>query len=162
MRNPCQEVLGEALFYDEDYALTMFSASCGGCSANCYEIFYQDVPYLRSVPSDWDGAYDPHFGTVTYVSSADMKRRIESRFGIKLSDDPSQWIQPEYSDSTGYVTYVNIDNQKTVRGYDFKLAMDLKSSKFNIFYTPRPDGEPIPNGTSKPRVVDNDYGIKYL
>ena len=132
----CQEVLGEALFYDEDYALTMFSASCGGCSANCYEIFYQDVPYLRSVPSDWDGAYDPHFGTVTYVSSADMKRRIESRFGVKLSDDPSNWIQPLYSEETGYVTDVCIDGQMWVKGYNFSLSMGIKSPKFNVSFTP--------------------------
>lgn len=161
----CAEVLGQALYYDGDFALTMFSASSGGITANCNEVFWADLPYLRSVSSDYDAAYDPHYGTVTYIDDFQLRNMIQSAYGIKLSDDPSQWIQPEYSDSTGYVTYVNIDNQKTVRGYDFKLAMDLKSSKFNIFYTPRPDGEPIPNGTSKPRVVDNDYiptpGILY-
>ena len=132
----CEEVLGEALFYDEDFALTMFSASSGGCSANCYEVFYQDVPYLRSVESDWDGAYDPHFGTVTYISAADMRNRIQSRFGITLSDDPSNWIQPVYSEETGYVTDVCIDGQMWVKGYAFSLPMGIKSPKFNVSFTP--------------------------
>ncbi|MCQ2490130.1 MAG: hypothetical protein MJ079_00885, partial [Ruminococcus sp.] len=45
----------------------------------------------------------------------------------------------------------------TVKGYEFKLALNLKSSKFNVFYTPRPEGESIPRGTSEIEVVDADY-----
>ncbi len=137
----CAEVLGEALFYDGDYALTMFYASSGGCTANCYEIFYQDLPYLTCVPSDYDGAYDPHFGTVTYISSRFMKSKIEAAYGIELSDDPSNWIQPIYSQDTGYITDVLIDGQKYVKGYEFSLAMGLKSCKFDLFYTPPEDEE---------------------
>lgn len=132
----CTEVLGEALFYDGDYALTMFSASSGGCSANCYEVFYQDIPYLTSVQSDYDGAYDPHYGTVTYISESDLRSRIQSQYGITLSDDPNNWIQPIYSEQTGYATDVLIDGQMYVRAYAFSLAMGLKSCKFNLTYTP--------------------------
>ena len=153
----CAEVLGQALYYDGDFALTMFSASSGGVTANCGEVFWADPPYLRSVSSDYDRAYDPHYGTVTYFDDFQLRNMIQSAYGIKLSGDPSRWVQPTYSDSTGYVTYVNIDDQKTVKGYDFKLAIGLKSSKFNVYYTPRPDGEPIPEGSSTPVVVDPDY-----
>lgn len=142
----CSEVLGEALFYDGDYALTMFYASSGGCTANCYEVFYQDIPYLASVPSDYDGAYDPHFGTVTYISDKEIKRRIESAYGLTLSDDPYNWIQPIYSDATGYITDILIDGQMYVKGYAFSLAMGLKSCKFDIMYTP-PEDSDDPNGT---------------
>lgn len=131
----CNEVLGEALFYDGHYALTVFSASSGGCSANCYEVFYEDYPYLRSVPSDYDAAFDPHWGTVTYMSANDVKSKLEKSYHITLSDDPGNWIQPTYSDATGYVTEVNIDGQKTVKGYPFSMIMGLKSSKFNLTYT---------------------------
>lgn len=151
------EVLGQALYYNGDYALTMFSASSGGITANCQEVFYSSLPYLRSVPSDYDAAFDPHYGTVTYVDDFQLRNMIENAYGIKLSDNPQNWIKPSYSDSTGYVTYVNIDDQKTVKGYEFKLAMDLKSSKFNVFYTPRPDGEEIPESSSAPVVVDPNY-----
>lgn len=137
----CAEVLGEALFYDGDYALTMFYASSGGCTAHCYEIFYQDLPYLTCVPSDYDGAYDPHFGTVTHISSRLMKSKIEAAYGLELSDDPSNWIQPVYSQDTGYITDVLIDGQKYVKGYAFSLAMGLKSCKFDLFYTPPEDEE---------------------
>lgn len=131
----CTEVLGEALYYNGSYALTMFSASTGGCSANCGEVFYADIPYLISVPSDYDEAYDPHYGTVTYYPASEVRRLIESEYNIKLSDDPGKWIQPVYSQQTGYVTDVNIDDQLSIRGYELKLLLDLKSSKFNLTYT---------------------------
>lgn len=153
----CAEVLGQALYYDGDFALTMFSASSGGVTANCSEVFWSDPPYLRSVSSDYDRAYDPHYGTVTYFDDFQLRNMIQAAYGIKLSDNPDRWIQPSYSDETGYVTYVNIDDKKTVKGYEFKLAMGLKSSKFNVYYTPRPDGEPIPEGSSTPVVVDPNY-----
>lgn len=137
----CSEVLGEALFYDGDYALTMFYASSGGCTANCYEIFYQDIPYLTSVPSDYDGAYDPHFGTVTYINEKTLKSKIEAAYGITLSDNPYNWIQPIYSDETGYITDILIDGQMYVKGYAFSLAMGLKSCKFDIMYTPTEDSD---------------------
>lgn len=131
----CTDVLGEALYYNGSYALTMFSASTGGCSANCGEVFYADIPYLISVPSDYDELYDPHYGTVTYYPSSEVKRLIEAEYNITLSDDPANWIQPVYSQQTGYVTDVNIDNQLSIRGYELKLLLDLKSSKFNLTYT---------------------------
>ncbi|MBO4493797.1 MAG: sporulation protein [Ruminococcus sp.] len=131
----CNDVLGEALFYDGNYALTVFSASSGGCSANCYEVFYADYPYLRSVPSDYDAAFDPHWGTVTYIDAETVKKKLEKAYHVTLSDDPGNWIQPVYSEETGYVTEVSIDGQTTAKGYPFSLMMGLKSSKFNLTYT---------------------------
>lgn len=145
----CSEVLGEALFYDGDYALTMFYASSGGCTANCYEVFYQDIPYLVSVPSDYDGAYDPHFGTVTYISAQELKSRIESAYGLTLSENPYNWIQPIYSEETGYITDILIDGQMYVKGYAFSLTMGLKSCKFDIMYTP-PEDSDYSDDPSKP------------
>ena len=131
----CEEVLGEALYYDDNYALTVFSASSGGCSANCYEVFYADYPYRRSVPSDYDAAFDPHWGTVTYMSAEVVRKKLETAYNITLSDDPGNWIQPVYSDETGYVTEVLIDGQTYAKGYPFSMMMGLKSSKFSLTYT---------------------------
>ena len=131
----CSDVLGEALYYDGYYANSMFSASSGGCSANCYEVFYADIPYLRSVSSDYDAAYDPHYGTVTYMSEDYVKSKLQAAYGITLSDDPGMWIQPQYSDETGYATYVTIDGQVTVKAYQFSQMLGLKSCKFNMTYT---------------------------
>lgn len=129
----CSSVIGQALYYDGSYALTMFCASSGGSTANCYEVFTDDIPYLRSVPSDYDADYDPHYGTVKYISSSEVKRLVEAKYGITLSGDPSNWFTLTAGDS-GYITEVSIDGQVTVRGTEFKSMFGLKSSNFDISY----------------------------
>jgi SpoIID/LytB domain protein len=129
----CASVLGEALYYNGEYALTMFGASSGGTTANCYDVFSKDIPYLRSVKSEYDASCDPHYGTVKYISSSEVKRRVEARYGIKLSADPVNWFKVMAGDS-GYINSVEIDGQITVRGNDIKICLGLKSPKFDIAY----------------------------
>lgn len=130
----CSSVLGQALYYNGTYAMTMFYASSGGATANCYEIFTNDIPYLRSVSSDYDAAYDPHYGDVQYISSSEVKRLVEARYGVTLTGDPSSWFQVTEGGG-GYVAEVTIGGQKTVRGTEFKACLGLKSSNFDITYT---------------------------
>jgi len=129
----CRSVLGEALYYDGDFALTMFSASSGGYSANCYDVFSQDVPYLRSVYCEYDSVCDPHYATVTYMSADEVRKCIETDYGIKLSDNPENWFEPYVGDS-GYIYNVIIDGQVNVRGNDLRACLGLKSPKFDIAY----------------------------
>ena len=125
----CASVLGEALYYKDNYCLTMFYASCGGITANCYDIFSADMPYLRSVSSDYDSQYDPHWGDVTYYTVDEVRSRIQEAYNITLSDNPKNWIQI-IEGNGGYVNSVVIDGQITVRGYPFSHVMGLKSPKF--------------------------------
>jgi len=69
------------------------------------------------------------------MDAAEVKKKLETAYHITLSDDPDNWIQPVYSEETGYVTDVNIDGQTTAKGYPFSMMMGLKSSKFNLTYT---------------------------
>ena len=69
------------------------------------------------------------------MSAEEVKKKLETLYSLTLSDDPGNWIQPVYSDETGYVTEVCIDGQTTVKGYPFSQRMGLKSSKFNLTYT---------------------------
>ena len=131
----CREVLGQALYYKGDFCLTMFYASSGGTTSNCAEIFCQDLPYLRTVSGDYDAAYDPHYGSVTYISAATMRNKLETLYNITLSDDPHNWLQLRYSPTSGYINSVCIDGQVTVQGYAFSVAMGFKSCKFNLSYT---------------------------
>ena len=125
----CAEVLGEALFYKDTYCMTMFYASCGGITANCYDVFNADIPYLRSVSSDYDEQYDPHWGDVVYYTVDEVRNILQNAYNITLSDNPKNWIQLVEGNG-GYVNSVIIDGQITVRGYPFTKVLDLKSPKF--------------------------------
>jgi len=128
-----KSVLGEAVCYDGGYALAMFCASSGGSTASCYDVFYEDIPYLRSVECEYDSQCDPHYGTVEVISAEELKSTLESSLGITLSDDPSNWISIVEGDG-GYVASVVVDGQVTVKGNDFRYYLGLKSPKFTCQY----------------------------
>ena len=122
-------VVGQALYYDGDYALTVYGASSGGATASAADIWGRSYDYLVSVPSEYDALYDPNYGEVTYMSTDEVRSRIQGAYGIALSDNPANWIQMEIGDS-GFVRSVNIDGQKTVNGYSFSGVLGLKSPRF--------------------------------
>lgn len=126
-------VLGEAIYYDGSLALSLFGASSGGSTASCYDIFYDDLPYLRSVYCEYDSQCDPHYGTVEVLSADEVKSDLETTLGIKLSDDPSNWISVIEGDG-GYIAYVVVDNQVTIKGNKFRTCLGLKSPKFAFTY----------------------------
>ncbi len=146
----CASVLGEALYYNGNFALTMFYASSGGITANCYDVFTADLPYLRSVSADYDAAYDPHYGEVTYFTVDQVRRKIQNAYGITLSPNPENWIQI-IEGNGGYVNKVVIDGQVTVRGNAFRALMGLKSPKFT--YICSADGTEIPVETMPAETV---------
>jgi hypothetical protein len=129
-----KEVIGEACYYNGDYAMTVFSASSGTASANCCDVFVEDIPYLRSVASVYDETYDPHYGTVKELSAEYVKELIEPYFDIELSDNPAEWFEITGISDGGYVTQVNLDNQITIKGTSLRSCLNLKSSNFKIYY----------------------------
>lgn len=126
-------VLGEALYYNGTYALAMFSASSGGSTATCSDIFYQDIPYLRTVFCEYDSQFDPHYGTVEIISEEQVRADLETELGITLSDSPQNWISVTQGNG-GYISYVTIDGQVTIKGNDFRHILGLKSPNFTFSY----------------------------
>jgi peptidoglycan hydrolase-like amidase len=122
-------VLGQALYYDGSYALTVYGASSGGATANSGDVWGTQYDYLVSVPSEYDAAYDPNYGVVTYMSTDEVRSRIQSAYGITLTGTPSSWFQLEYGDS-GYVRSVTIDGKKTVTGNSLRSTLGLRSARF--------------------------------
>lgn len=130
----CNAVLGEACYYNGSFALTMFYASSGGSTASCKDVFSQDLPYLRSTTSEYDAACDGHYGTVKVMGADTVKEKLESKLGIVLSDNPSNWISTVEGDG-GYIAYVVIDGQVTIKGNTFRSYLGLKSPKFTYSYS---------------------------
>lgn len=126
-----QSVLGQALYYDGSYALTVFSASSGGYTANASDVFGTNYPYLISVPCAYDADYDPHYGTVTYLSSEQVRTRLQNAYGVSLSGSPSSWIQLNPGGG-GYISSAVIGGQKTVSGESLRSVLGLKSGRYTF------------------------------
>lgn len=126
-----QSVLGQALYYNGSYALTVFSASSGGYTANASDVYGTNYPYLISVPCAYDAAYDPHYGTVTYLSSEEVRSRLVNAYGVALSGSAYSWISLNVGGG-GYIKSAVIGGQKTVSGESLRSVLGLKSGRYTF------------------------------
>ena len=130
------EVIGYAVLDDRSdrYILARyFSESCGETASAEWVWGYYNRNLL-SVASPVDGSTG-----VTYtISSADFANKVESKAGISLYGDPSDWISIEsYWEGTGYVNKVNLGGtlysarklRETVLGNS-----KLRSTAFSVRY----------------------------
>ncbi len=126
-----KSVLGQALTYNGKYALTVFSASSGGYTANSYDVFRTNYPYLISTYCPYDAAYDPHYGTVTYMSKEKVRSRLQNAYGVSLSGNAYSWISLKIGGG-GYITSAVIGGTKTVTGESLRSVLGLKSGRFTF------------------------------
>lgn len=139
--NLVNEVLGQAVFYNDSYALTMFCASSGGYTASNKDVTDKglDLPYLRSVECDVDAVYDTaNYGVLKSISAAELYNRLVKEYGVSLSyDDRDSWLQLIAGDG-GYIAYVVIGGQVTVNGYKFvQNCLDKNRSDKDKLATPK-------------------------
>lgn len=132
------EVMGYYLSYNNSPCLTVYFATSSGTTAKCSDIWYQDLPYLTRVPSKYDNTVSGYKKTITYTK-AEMKSKLESKFGVTLSGDPESWVKIVSHDSSvnskiGHPTKISIGGQKTVRGADFYTKMGLRAPCYTVQY----------------------------
>lgn len=156
-----RSVLGVVVYYENAPALTSFYASSGGATAACRDIFFQDLPYLPSVPVKHDESSDPHYNCSKVFSAATLKTTLENAYHVTLTGTPYDWIQLEYGDG-GYVAYALIGGQVRVKGNELRSVLGLKSPKFVFDYQPAEtfiDAESDSDTTSVTVTNENDESV---
>lgn len=128
-----RQVAGEYLSYDDKPILAVFDASSGGATASCKDIYFEDIPYLRSVPEEFDEALDPYYGNTTVMSRDEFESFLKYNFSVSLPDDPSKWVKLTEGDG-GYIKEVTIGGEETMKGSSFGDMLGLQSAKFKIEY----------------------------
>lgn len=128
-----RSVIGIAVYYDGQPALTSFYASSGGATASCRDIFAADHPYLRSVDVRHDEFADPNYNVTKTFSVEELKNKLETAYDVVLTGNPCEWITLEYGDG-GYVAFAEIGEGVRVRGNDLRSALGLRSPKFEISF----------------------------
>ncbi len=132
------EVMGQYLAYNNKVAFTPYSATSSGTTAACSDIWVQDLPYLTRVESKYDYTVSGYEKTVTYTEK-EMKFKLESLFGVTLSDNPENWIKVISHDSSvsseiGHALTVSIDGQKTIKGARLYEKLGLRSPCYVVEY----------------------------
>ena len=119
------ETKGEYLTYQGQIVNAFFFSTSTGYTENCEEVFQENLPYLRSVKSDWEKDISPVF--------EDSKTFTIQEFYQKLNLDSNSnfSIQVTKTTSTGRVKEIQI-NGKLFLASDVTKALGLRSSFFEI------------------------------
>lgn len=147
VKNAVSAVLGVAMFYNGSYINATYCASTGGATANSKDVWGSHIPYLVSVPSEYDDKNTGYFKYIRTVTQETLKSTIESKYGIKLPADPTKWFEFLPADQGGvldgnFVGKFRINKAAggyiTTTGRVFREQIlgsgIIRSSKFTISY----------------------------
>lgn len=118
------ETKGEYLTYEGQTANAMFFAASVGKTENSEEVFSSEVPYLRSVSSQWDES-SPVYNDVVTINLKDFYEKISLPYSESLN------IEILQKTSTGRIRTLRINNQE-LNGREVASKLSLRSNYFEI------------------------------
>lgn len=142
----CVEAVdGLAMYYDGEYILSVYCAATAGVTCSSENVWGGDREYLQSVVSEYDFLDTDNYGRVTTYTAEELKKKIESKTNITLSDNYANWIQIlSYTDG-GYVGNIAIDGhttavvsgtERTLTAYVFRTyILNIRSACFTVSYS---------------------------
>lgn len=126
-------VEGQTVCYNGSIIDAVYSASTAGRTNSSQSIWGVSYPYLQSVVSKYDSK-DPHWNVKTTVSKEKVKKILEAKIGMKLSDNPMKWFNITSFHGGKYIGTVLIDGKKTLTGYNLCDMFDVISNAMSISY----------------------------
>lgn len=143
IKDAVDSVYMQKLMLNGETILAMYHSISGGYTQNCKDVFVQDLPYLRSVPSPAD-KFAPGYQTFKQFTFDEFKDIVSAQLGVTLPDDKNTWIHVQEKSPTGLVMNLQIADQN-ISGSKARSIFSLRSSTFNV-------------GISEDRVTFTVYG----
>lgn len=148
IKNAVKAVEGQMLTYDGKVINAVFCASTAGNTTSSASVWGGSLPYLKGVTSEYD-YLDPNYGVKRTFTAAQLKRIIESKTNIKLSNsDVENWFEIVNYTNGKYVGEIKIagNTHARVNGRNVKLTgavlrasilgnSTLRSTAFDISYS---------------------------
>ncbi|MEA4912347.1 MAG: competence/damage-inducible protein A [Oscillospiraceae bacterium] len=132
------QVIDQCLYYGGAPAYAPCFASCA-LKTNSYDEVYPEsagaYPYLISVQSSYDYNASGYTRTTNFNQSV-VRSRIESYYGITLSDNYESWISVTEKTSAGYAKTISVDGQLTATGEELAVeCLGLRSAYFKLSWS---------------------------
>ena len=141
-----EAVNGVGAYYNGKPIFACFCGATGGSTLSSKTVWGGSIPYLVSVPSEYDylGA---NYGVETTFTADEIRQLVESKTNIRLSSQPQNWFAITSYDEGGYVGGVSIDGNSSCimnsTGKSVKITgrtiresiLGLRSAKFDISYS---------------------------
>lgn len=134
LKSIVESVEGLVCTYNGAVINAVFCASSAGCTADVANVWGGNIPYLKSVDSKYDAAYDPNYGVTKTIAKADVKKILQKQ-GVTLSTKKKKWIKVTSHYNGKYVGNVSIDGQITLTGAKIRSLFGLKSAAFTVSYS---------------------------
>ena len=124
------ETVGEVIVHDSTTLIeAVFSANCGGFTANSEDVWIAKVDYLRAAPDyEFCEGFSNHAWHVT-IPKLDFLARLGQYFKVEATQFD---IVPDVSGRVRHV-YINGDRSKVISGEELRGLFRLKSSKFHVY-----------------------------
>ena len=125
-----EETRGEVIVHGDHHLVeAVFSANCGGYTANSEDVWISQVSYLRAV-NDYDfcEGFSNHAWHLT-IPKIDFLARLGQYFKVEAR---SFEILPDESGRVREI-FVNEDRSLTISGEEIRSLFRLKSSKFHVY-----------------------------
>lgn len=124
------ETAGEVIVFEDNQLIeAVFSANCGGFTANSEDVWVANVNYLRAMPDyNFCEGFDNHAWHIT-IPKLDFLAKMGRYLNIEaVSFD----IIPDISGRVKRVL-VNGESKYVISGEELRRLFKLKSSKFHVF-----------------------------
>lgn len=151
-------VFGEEIVFEDEPIIAMYHAISGGSTECCKDVFVEDIPYLKSVPSPGD-MVAPGYKTTKEFTDDEFKAIASSVTETPLPDDKGQWISNIKSTPSGHIISLNLGTNE-ISGNQIRSLFSLRSGKFDISFQ---DGKVIFTVYGYGHCVGmSQYGAQYM
>lgn len=115
------------LYFQGKMADTVFHSTCGGKTESATNVWGNDLPYLLSVPCDYD-KHSPYYERKYHVSPAELSQKTGVLFGEIYAAETSgaPLLQKESVSDAGTLRQVRIAD-KSISGAALRQALNLPS-----------------------------------
>lgn len=151
-KNPPQIIIdavnavdGLAMYYGDEYVMAAFSAASAGVTCSAETVWGGGRPYLQSVVSEFDYLDEKNYGKISTYTVDEVRKKIESKTDIRLSDNYADWIRILSYNEGNYVDKIAIDGHTTARvsgkereltAYIFRSSiLNIRSTCFTVSYS---------------------------
>ncbi|MHB0885323.1 MAG: stage II sporulation protein D [Bacillota bacterium] len=125
---------GLIITYDHLPIDAQFHSTSAGPTENSEDVWTEKIPYLRSVPCEWDQE-SPHYSSTVRLRLSDVAAKVpgSGQLAVPTATGKTQPVEVLERTAAGRVKTVRV-GAKTVRGIDFRLALGLKSANFTVTF----------------------------
>ena len=125
-----KETDGQAILYDGTPILAVFHSSSAGMTRTAGDVWVNDLPYLKAVPSPESGDRIPNYHSRVEISRTEFCNRIKDTWPEADFSGPSEgWLTQAVSDEAGNVVSLQVGGV-CVKGSELRNVLGLRSACF--------------------------------